>query len=56
MPARRRLARVAPTLRLAVIDLAKISNDPAVVAAYRADALVHHGHPTLALSPPCSGS
>jgi acylglycerol lipase len=46
----RRLARLAPTLRPAGIDPAKISKDAAVVAGYRADPLVHHGHPTLALS------
>ena len=50
VPALRRLARVAPTLRPAGIDPTKISKDPAVVADYRADPLVHHGHPTLALS------
>ena len=44
------IARVAPTLRHAVVDLGGISRDAAVVAAYRADALVHQGHPTLALS------
>jgi alpha-beta hydrolase superfamily lysophospholipase len=43
------LARVAPTLRPAGIDVAHVSKDPAVVAAYRADPLVHHGHPTLRL-------
>jgi alpha-beta hydrolase superfamily lysophospholipase len=48
--AARVLARVAPTLRRAVVDLTGISRDEAVVAAYRADALVHRGHPTLALS------
>ncbi len=44
------LARVAPTLRPAGIDPTKISKDPDVVAAYRADPLVHHGNPTLGLS------
>ncbi|GAA4714096.1 monoacylglycerol lipase [Pseudonocardia yuanmonensis] len=43
------LARIAPTLRPAGIDVAHVSKDPAVVAAYRADPLVHHGHPTLRL-------
>ena len=43
-------ARVAPTLRRAVVDLSGISSDETVVAAYRADALVHHGNPTLGLS------
>ncbi|MFR9806421.1 alpha/beta hydrolase [Pseudonocardia sp. RS010] len=43
------LARVAPTLRPAGIDVADLSKDPDVVAAYRADPLVHHGHPTLRL-------
>jgi acylglycerol lipase len=46
----RRLARVAPTLRPAGIDPTMISKDPAVVAGYQADPLVHHGNPTLALS------
>jgi alpha-beta hydrolase superfamily lysophospholipase len=44
------LAKVAPTLRPAGIDVTKISKDPEVVAAYRADPLVHHGRPTLGLS------
>ena len=44
------LARVAPTLRRAVVDLSAISRDEAVVAAYRADTLVHQGYPTIALS------
>ncbi|GEL17942.1 alpha/beta hydrolase [Pseudonocardia asaccharolytica] len=44
------LAKVAPTLRPAGIDEARISKDPVVVADYRADPLVHHGNPTLALS------
>lgn len=46
----RRLAPLAPTLRPAGIDESRISKDPRVVAAYRADPLVHHGHPTLGLS------
>jgi alpha-beta hydrolase superfamily lysophospholipase len=44
------MGRVAPRLRRAVVDLSTISRDDAVVAAYRADALVHQGHPTIALS------
>lgn len=44
------VARAAPTLRRAVVDLNGICSDEAVVAAYRADALVHQGHPTLGLS------
>ena len=44
------VGRVAPRLRRAVVDLSTISRDAAVVAAYRADALVHQGHPTIALS------
>ncbi len=44
------LARVAPTVRRAVVDLSTISRDEAVVADYRADPLVHHGHPSIALS------
>jgi acylglycerol lipase len=43
------LARLAPLLRPAGIDATTISKDPAVVAAYRADPLVHTGNPTLAL-------
>ncbi|MEN3264568.1 MAG: hypothetical protein V7646_1462 [Pseudonocardia sp.] len=50
VPVLRALAKVAPTLRPAGIDPTKISKDPAVVANYRADPLVHHGHPTLGLS------
>ena len=50
VPALRGLARLAPRLRPAGIDPTKISKDPAVVADYRADPLVHHGNPTLALS------
>lgn len=49
-PALTALARMVPRLRSKVVDLDKISKDPAVVAAYRADPLVHHGHPTLGLS------
>ena len=44
------LARFAPTLRPAGIDASKISKDPDVYAAYRADPLVHLGNPTLGLS------
>ena len=44
------LARVTPRLRRAVVDLATISRDEAVVTDYRTDALVHQGHPTIALS------
>jgi acylglycerol lipase len=44
------LGRAAPTLRRAVVDLAGISKDEAVVTAYRTDTLVHQGHPTLGLS------
>ncbi len=50
VPVLRGLARIAPTLRPAGIDSTKISKDPAVVAAYQTDPLVHHGNPTLALS------
>lgn len=49
VPLLRALGRVAPRLRPAGIDVTKISKDPAVVAAYQADPLVHHGKPTLAL-------
>ena len=44
------LARVVPTLRRAVIDVATISRDEAVVTDYRTDALVYQGNPTIALS------
>ena len=37
------LSAVAPTLPLIGIDSSLISRDPAVVADYRADPLVHHG-------------
>jgi acylglycerol lipase len=50
VPVLGRLARLAPTLRPAGIDPTKISKDAAVVADYRADPLVHHGNPTVALS------
>lgn len=46
----RAVGKVAPTLRPAGIDASKISKDPSVHAAYEADPLVHHGHPTLGLS------
>ena len=39
-----------PTVRPAGIDVTKVSKDPAVVAAYRADPLNHHGNPTLGLA------
>jgi acylglycerol lipase len=44
------LARVVPTLRRAVIDVATICRDEAVVTDYRTDALVYQGNPTIALS------
>lgn len=50
VPVLRLLARIAPTLRPTGIDDTKISKDPAVVADYRADPLVHHGNPTLGLA------
>jgi acylglycerol lipase len=50
LPVLRTLGRLLPTLRPAGIDTTKISKDPAVVAAYQADPLVHHGKPTLGLS------
>jgi acylglycerol lipase len=37
------LARLAPQLPLVGLDAGLVSRDPAVVAAYRADPLVHHG-------------
>ena len=43
------VARFLPTIRPVGIDDSKISSDPAVVADYREDPLVHHGKPTLAL-------
>jgi alpha-beta hydrolase superfamily lysophospholipase len=45
----RLLARVGGRLRPVGIDVTKISKDPAVVAAYRGDTLVHQGRPTLGL-------
>lgn len=50
VPVLRTLAKVAPTLRPAGIDVTKISKDPAVVAEYQADPLTHHGNPTLGLT------
>jgi acylglycerol lipase len=50
VPVLRLLAKVGPTLRPAGIDATRISKDPAVVAAYQADPLVHQGNPTLGLS------
>lgn len=50
VPVLKLLGRVAPTLRPAGIDTTKISKDPAVVAAYQADPLVHSGKPSLGLS------
>lgn len=49
VPVLRGLAKIAPTLRPAGIDVTKVSKDPAVVAAYQADPLVYHGNPTLGL-------
>jgi alpha-beta hydrolase superfamily lysophospholipase len=43
------VAKVLPTVRPVGIDTSAISSDPAVVADYDADPLVHHGRPTLAL-------
>jgi acylglycerol lipase len=39
----RAISAVAPRLGLITIDASLISRDPAVVAAYRSDPLVHHG-------------
>lgn len=50
LPVLKLLAKVAPTLRPAGIDTTKISKDPAVLAAYQADPLVHSGKPSLGLS------
>ncbi len=50
IPVLRMMGRLLPRLRPAGIDTTKISKDPAVVAAYQADPLVHHGKPTLGLS------
>lgn len=50
VPLFRALGRAAPRLRPVGIDQTKISKDPAVVAAYQADPLVHHGKPTLGLA------
>lgn len=41
--AARTLSRVAPRTPLIAIDASQVSRDPTVVAAYRADPLVHHG-------------
>lgn len=49
IPVLRLLARMAPTTRPAGIDTTKVSKDPAVVADYQADPLVHHGNPTIGL-------
>ena len=43
------VAKVLPTLPLVRLDGAAISRDPAVVAAYRADPLVHAGRVTVGL-------
>jgi acylglycerol lipase len=37
------VAQVAPTVPLAELELAGLSRDPAVIAAYVSDPLVHHG-------------
>lgn len=39
----RGIARVAPRLGVSSLDPGLVSRDPAVVAAYRSDPLVHHG-------------
>ena len=39
----RLLARLRPTLGMLKLDATQVSRDPAVVAAYEADPLVHHG-------------
>ena len=39
----RGIARFAPTLGVSSLDARLVSRDPAVVAAYREDPLVHHG-------------
>ena len=43
------VARVAPTARVLALDATQVSRDPAVVAAYQADPLVHHGKMTAGL-------
>jgi alpha-beta hydrolase superfamily lysophospholipase len=43
------VAKVAPTLRLAGIDIADISSDPKVVESFRNDPLNYTGYPTLRL-------
>lgn len=43
------IARIAPGLRPQGLDASTISRDPAVVAAYRADPLVHNGKVTAGL-------
>jgi alpha-beta hydrolase superfamily lysophospholipase len=49
VPVLTRVGGLLPTLRLAGIDVADISKDPEVVAAFRADPLTHKGYPTLRL-------
>lgn len=49
------LARVAPRLRVKVVDTDRISQDAEVVAAYRRDPLVFQGHPTLGWSAAVAG-
>lgn len=44
------VAKVLPTIRPSGIDVTKVSKDPAVVAAYKADPLNHQGNPTLGLA------
>lgn len=39
----RGIARIAPRLGVSSLDSGLVSRDPAVVAAYRSDPLVHHG-------------
>ncbi|MFP5022674.1 alpha/beta hydrolase [Pseudonocardia phyllosphaerae] len=49
VPVLQLVSRFLPTARPVGIDDSAISSDPLVVADYRADPLVHHGKPTLAL-------
>jgi acylglycerol lipase len=50
LPLLKLLARTLPLVRWAVVGAGEVSHDEAYVAAKRADALVHQGHPTLGLS------
>ncbi|MPY94401.1 MAG: alpha/beta fold hydrolase [Acidimicrobiia bacterium] len=46
----RALSTIVPAARVLALDAAAVSRDPAVVADYRADPLVHHGRYTARLA------